>query len=119
MKIAAGRVESVVLRVRITNIEPSLNTVQIQLGGRPLDESMLQHDDLTYRLYELGALNPYGSVYEYTLTPDFFPKRGRIPVTVTLVRRDSDIDAPFDLYDVDCYIKYRLHRDFQPSPVHY
>ena len=105
---ALGRVASVRLRVRLTNIEPSLNEVRIELNGRPLPDRMLKLTDLTYRLYELGAINPYGYVYEYELPPEWYPKRGDNTIKVTLVKHDPKIDFTFQVVDIDCLgEKYR------------
>ncbi len=116
---ALGRVASVRLRVRLTDIEPSLNEIRIELNGRTLPDHMLKLTDLTYRLYELGAISPYGYVYEYDLPVDWYPKRGNNTVTVTLVTRDPKIDFKFQVFDIDCEVSYRVHRHFEPSPVGY
>jgi len=116
---ALGRVASVRLRVRLTNIEPSLNEVRIELNGRPLPDRMLKLTDLTYRLYELGAINPYGYVYEYELPPEWYPKRGDNTIKVTLVKHDPKIDFTFQVVDIDCTVNYRVHRHFERSPVDY
>ena len=112
-----GRVESVSLRVRLTNIEPSLNQVRIELNGRPLPDSDLGHNDLTYRILRDGAAQPYGYTYEYDLSPDLYPKRGLNAVKVSLLRKDRELDLPVEVYDVDCRIRYRLHRHFEGKPV--
>ena len=116
---ALGRVASVRLRVRLTDIEPSLNEIRIELNGRTLPDHMLKLTDLTYRLYELGAISPYGYVYEYDLPVDWYPKRGNNTVTVTLITPDPKIDFKFQVFDIDCEISYRVHRHFEPSPVAY
>ena len=111
-----GIVASVQLRVRITDVEPSLNEIQMALNGHPLPDSILQRHDLTYRLYGMGAINPYGCVYEYTLPPDLYPGSGHNVVTVTLTKHDPNISADFSVYDVECAIDYRVHRSFERSP---
>ena len=116
---AQGRVESVCLRVRITAIEPALNPVRIRLNGQVLPDSLLQLNDLGYRLIGTGSVGPYGTVYEYSLTPEYFPISGRNTVEVTLVRHDPDISLDFDVWDVDCVIRYRLHRHFRREPIDY
>ena len=110
---ALGRIESVRLRVRITNIEPSLNELRVSLNGQPLDDSTLRLDDLTYRLYRMGAINPYGYIYEYGLPAERFPKTGANLVEVTLAKRDPGIDTTFELFDVDLGIKYLTHRNYR------
>lgn len=116
---ALGKVDSVRLRVRLTNIEPSLNDVRIELNGRPLPDTLLKLTDVTYRLYQLGAVNPYGYVYEYRLPAEWYPKRGGNTVKVTLTKRDPNVDFTFQVYDIDCAINYRVHRHFESSPVDY
>ena len=116
---ADGRLESIHLRVRLTSIEPSLNDVRVTLNGKELPESLLRLEDLTYRLYKLGAINPYGFIYEFALTPEFFPKQGENVVAVTLVKKDPDIDVEMGVYDVDCPIRYRVHRNFNEQPIDY
>lgn len=116
---ALERVAAVRLRVRFGNIEPSLNEVRVEFNGRMLPESILRKIDLHFRVLKMGAVNPYGYVYEYQLTPDLYPKRGDNQVKVTLVKRDPKLKLPFDVYDVDCSIDYRLHRHFEETPIEY
>ncbi len=114
-----GKVESVRLRVRLANIEPSLNQVLIKWNGRQLPDSQLKLKDLTYRLLKQGSGGPYGYIYEYHLTPEYFPKRGRNTVEVTLQKRDPHVALDFQVYDVDCAITYRRHRHFEYDPIDY
>jgi len=116
---ALGRIESICLRVRITAIEPSLNEVRVKLNEQQLPDSILQLNDLGYRLIGTGAVGPYGCVYEYHLTPAYFPRPGPNSVEVTLLHHDPDIDISFDVWDVDCAIRYRLHRNFRREPIDY
>ena len=81
--------------------------------------SALGNGDVTYRLYQLGAVNPYGYVYEYRLPAEWYPKRGDNTVKVTLTKRDPNVDFTFQVYDIDCAINYRVHRHFESSPVDY
>jgi len=39
-------------------------------------------------------------------------------MTVTLVKRDPKQKLPFEVYDVDCSIRYRLHRTLI-EPIEY
>ena len=114
-----GKVESVRLQVRISGLEPSLNEVRIELNGRALPYSLLRLSDLTYRFFHWGVVSPYGFVYDYHLTPEHFPTQGRNFVTITLKKRDPNIEPPFQVTDVDCVIKYRTHRHFQSEPIDY
>jgi hypothetical protein len=116
---ALERVAAVRLRVRFGNIEPSLNKVRVELNGQPLPESILRKVDLHFRVLKMGAVNPYGYVYEYLLTPEYYPKRGHNRIKVTLVQRDPKLKLPFEVYDLDCSIKYRLHRHFEDEPIEY
>ena len=109
---AAGKLESVHLQIRVTNIEPSLNDVRIELNGKSLPADILRLHDCIYRQYELGAIHPYGYIYDYQLTPDYDPAPGRNSVRVILVKDDPMVDVSIDVYDIDCLIKYRPHRDF-------
>ena len=111
--------ESVCLRVRLANIESSLNQVLVKWNGRPLPDSLLKLKDLTYRLLKQGSGGPYGYIYEYQLTPEYFPKRGRNTVEVTLQKRDPHLALEFQVYDVDCAITYHRHRHFESDPVDY
>ena len=36
-----------------------------------------------------------------------------------VLQRDGRISNPFELYDVDCTVKYRMHRGFQREPMSY
>ena len=114
-----GRVEAVWLRVRISHLEAELNDVRIELNGRELPDSLLHLKDLTYRQYRERVVIPYGYTYVYHLTPEYFPTPGHNLVTVTLVRRDPNIEPPFQVYDVDCAITYRSHRHFEQGPIDY
>ena len=113
------RLRSARLRVRINNLEPSLNRLRIELNGKPLPESMLQITDLNYRFVKEGVAYQGSQIYEYRLAPEFLPKPGRNVVRVTLLEKDPDIDMPFEIQDVDCSIEYRLHRHFEPRPIEY
>ena len=114
-----GRVESVRLCVRISHIEAALNEVRVELNNQALADEVLDLNDLGYRLTRKSAIFPYGFVYEYHLTPRYFPIQGVNHITVTLVKRDKNITGAFELQDVDCMIKYRLHRHFRRDPLEY
>ena len=114
-----GRIESVILELRITAIEASLNDVRVEINDHTLPNSILKLSDMTYRLLDIRNPGPYGYIYEYTLTPEFFPDEGENTITVTLDKRDKNIEADFDLYDVDCKIKYNLHKHFRNKPINY
>ena len=116
---ALERVSGVRLRVRFSNFEPALNDVRVEFNGRLLPESILRKIDLHFHVVRAGAINPYGYVYEYLLTPDLHPKRWDNRVKVTLVKRDPKQKLPFEVYDVDCSIDYRLHRHFEQRPIEY
>jgi hypothetical protein len=76
-------------------------------------------NDLTYRLIGNAAASPYGYIFNYHLRPEHFPERGRNHVKVTLLARDPVLNLPFELRDVDCSIRYRLHRNFQREAIRY
>ena len=116
---ALERIESVLLRVRFGNFEPDLNEVKVELNGRLLPESIVKKVDLHFRVIKPGAVGPYGYIYEYHLTSEFYPKPKENVVTVTLVKRDPKQKLPFEVYDVDCSIRYRLHRHFDRTPIEY
>jgi hypothetical protein len=111
-----GRVESVRLAVRITAIEACLNSVEISLNGRILPESLRQLNDLNYRLTPGGSVSPYGYVYEFDLPAEYYPQQGSNTLTILLRQRDPNISLPFEVYDVDCHIRYRRHRNFRREP---
>ncbi len=114
-----GRVKAARLRVRINNLEPSLNQLKIELNGKSLPDSMLQIIDLNYRFVKEGVAYQGSQIYEYRLTPKYYPRPGENGVTVTLLRKDPDVDMPFEIQDVDCSIEYRLHRHFERRPIEY
>jgi hypothetical protein len=114
-----GRVKAVDLKLRFTNFQPSADRVRVELNGRELPESTLEKNDLTYRLIGVGAASPYGYILNYHLGPEHFPERGRNHVKVTLLARDPVLNLPFGLHDVDCSIRYRLHRNFQREAIDY
>ena len=114
-----GRVKSVRLRVRISNLEPSLNELGIELNGKALPDAMLQIHDLNYRFIREGVAYQGSQIYEYLLRPEYYPQVGRNIVAVTLVRRDPDVDMRFEIQDVDCSIEYLLHRHFENRPTEY
>lgn len=114
-----GKLESVRLRVHLTNFELGLNTARVEWNGRELPESLLEPSDLHFRLIKGGVAAPYGYVFDYNLNSELFPVRGENRVKVTLVKRDPKLDLRVDLNDVHCTIKYRVHRHFQHVPVEY
>lgn len=114
-----GRVSAVRLRVRFANLEPTLNEVQVEFNGSPLPESILRKIDLHFHALKTGAISPYGYIYEYLLPPEHHPKRGDNRIKVTLAKRDPKMKAPFEVFDVDCSIDYRLHRHFEKQPIEY
>ena len=116
---ALGRVESVLLQVHITSLEASLNEVLVHLNGEELPDSALRLKDVTYRQLRVGSTGPYGYKYEFRLAPEHFPKPGHNTVKVTLAKRDRNIALDFDVYDVACTVRYRIHRHFEREPVDY
>ncbi len=110
-----GRVETVRLSVRLTNIELDLDEVDIQWNDRPLADIPRRASDLHFRVLETAIANPYGYVLEYDLPPERYPQKGESTITVTLVKRDPNITAPVELYDADLAITYRPHRHFQTN----
>ena len=113
------KVAEVRVRVRITNIEPSLNTVRIELNGKRLPESLLTLDDLTYRLNTMGSYHPYGFVYDFLLPEKSWPRRGENQVRVTLEKKDTGIATSYEVYDVDLAIRYNPQRHLRDQPVEY
>lgn len=110
-----GKLDSVQLLVHLTNIEPSLNDVRIELNGKVLPNEVLRLHDRIYRRHKLGGVGPYGYIYEYRLNSELFPVLGANRLRVTLIKDDPNINALIDVYDVDCVIKYRVHRDFDAN----
>ncbi|MEE2739169.1 MAG: hypothetical protein VX435_13145 [Planctomycetota bacterium] len=116
---AEGKVSEVRLRIRLTIHEPSLNDIRVELNGCALSDSIRQLSDHTYRLYELGALHPYGYIYDFVLTPGCFPEVGDNTVGVILKKADTAIDAAIQIHDVDLSIRYRVQRHFEDRPIEY
>ncbi|MAE61318.1 MAG: hypothetical protein CMJ49_08180 [Planctomycetaceae bacterium] len=112
-----GRIDAVRLHVRISSIEVATNAVRVELNGQPLPDHLLDINDIGYRMIETGSIGPYGCIYQYTLDPDHYPNPGRNEITVTLTQRDPHVEIPFDLYDVDCFVDYRLHRNYHRDPL--
>lgn len=116
---ALERVSAVRLRVRFSNLEPSLNEVRVEFNGRPLPDSLARKIDLHFHVVEAGPVNPYGYIYEFPLSPEFYPRQGDNRIKVTLVKRDPKLNIPFEVYDADCSIEYRVHRHFERKPLEY
>jgi len=116
---ALGRISGVRLRLRFTNLEPSLNDVRVALNGQTLPDSLARKIDLHFHVVEAGPVNPYGYIYEFPLTPEMYPRQGDNRIQVTLVKRDPNLNAPFEVYDADCSIDYRVHRHFERKPLEY
>lgn len=114
-----GRVEHVRLEVRISGLEADLNDISIEFNGEALPDRLLQLEDLTFRYVYGDVVTPYGFVYKYGLTPEHYPQIGRNLVRVTLVRRDPNIEPPFQIYDINCTVKYRPHRNFIKEDLDY
>jgi len=116
---ALGRIRSVRLCIRLTNLDASMNEVKVELNDRRLPSTILHLNDLTYRVIKGSAVIPFGYIFDYELTPDYYPRQGYNTVRVTLVRKDPSIEVLFEVYEVDCLIDYRLHRNFEPEPLAY
>ena len=116
---ALGRIKLVLLRIRLTNLDASLNEVKVELNDRLLPNLILQLNDLTYRIIKGTAVSPFGYIFEYALTPEYYPRQGHNAVRVTLVRKDPNIEVPFEVCDIGCLIDYRLHRNFEQQPIEY
>jgi hypothetical protein len=85
----------------------------VELNGRRLPPEILHRNDLTYRILGDSAVSPYGYIFSYHVPAEHFPKLGKP------VKRDPDLDAPFDPYDVDCAIQFRHHGNFEKTPIEY
>ena len=114
-----GRVNQVVLAVRIGNLEPPLNHVVIALNGCPLPDSMVRITDLNYRWVKYGVAYQGSQIYGYQLTPEYYPKQGVNRVTVTLKKKDPAVDMVFAVQDIDCSVDYLLHRHYPDQPTQY
>ena len=114
-----GRVKSVKLRVRFSTFEPGLNEVRVEWNGRLLPDNILRMIDLHFRVIKPGAIGPYGYLFEYLLTPEFYPQPGENKVNITLVKQDPKLKSSVGVYDVDCSIDYLLHRHFEQEPIEY
>ena len=113
------RVKKVELNVRISGLEPDLNDISIQLNNQILPKEFLQLEDLTFRYMNGDLVAPYGFVYKYGLTSEYYPEIGRNFVTVILKKRDPHIEPPFQIYDIDLTIKYKPHRNFNSDGLNY
>ena len=114
-----GRVDEVVLRIRLSNFEPDSNRIRVRWNGSPLPDSILRRIDLHFRVIRQGPIGPYGYVLEYRLTPEHYPRPGDNTVELTLLKRDPKLSIPVGAYDVDCSIRYLAHRDFERAPIEY
>jgi len=114
-----GRVKKACLRLRFTNLVPSMDKVRVEWNGQLLPESLMEKIDFTYRLWSGGAISPYGYIYEFTLPQQHYPISGINSIKVALVQRDPKLKLPLELRDIDCNVEYRLHRHFETNPVEY
>ena len=71
-----GRIEHVELNVRIAGLEADLNEICIQLNDHKLPDELLELEDLTFRYVNGQVVTPYGFVYKYGLSPDYYPVIG-------------------------------------------
>ena len=113
------RVRAARLRVRITNLEPTLNQLKFELNDHELADTTLSITDLNYRFVPEGVAYQGSQIFEFDLQPEHYPNRGLNIVAVTLVRRDPDVNMKFTVDDVDCSIEYRHHRHFDTDPIQY
>lgn len=116
---ALDRVSSVRLRIRLNALEPSLNELKFELNGQPIPETHLEITDLNYRFVNEGVAYQGSHIFDFELGPDHYPKRGKNVVTITLVRRDPDVEMEFQIQDVDCVVEYHHHRHFGRDPIDY
>ena len=114
-----GRVKSVSIQVKVSNIEPSLDKMEVSLNDFTLPDSIRQEIDTHFRTLKNIATSPYGYIMDYHLPPEHYPKKGKNQVAITLTKKDPKIQATIDVIDVDCSIEYRLHRHFEESPIEY
>lgn len=114
-----GKIESVRLQVQLSNFETGLNTARVELNGKVLPESILEPSDLHFRVIKNGIAGPYGYMLDFQLTPEFYPVQGENQVKVTLVNRDPKLNMIVQVHDINCSIKYRIHRHVQEVPLDY
>ena len=101
----------------MSNVDPSIDTVEVRLNGRLLPGASGRGSDLHFRLLENVVVGPYGFAVEFELTGENYPKRGQNEVTVTLAKRDARLKSPRQLSDVALSIDYLPHRDFRRDPI--
>jgi len=116
---AEGKLDEVRLRVHLTNFEAGLNEARVELNKRVLPDSILSKGDLHFRAIKNAIAGPYGYLFDFLLPLEYFPERGDNLVKITLVKRDPKLKLPVEVYDVDCSIKYRVHRHFERVPLDY
>ena len=114
-----GRIERVQLNVRIAGLEADLNEICIRLNDRELPDELLALEDLTFRYVNGQVVTPYGFVYKYDLSPDYYPVVGTNRISVALLKRDPNIEPPFQIYDIDFAIKYKPHCNFNWHGLNY
>ena len=118
---AEGRLDSVVLTLRLSNLEyaDGLNQLAVALNGRELPQGeRCRPADLHFHVLPEGPVGPYGYILAFELTAAFeFPRLGENEVELALTKRDEKIEIPMEVTEAShtesCYTARvgQLHRD--------
>ena len=110
------RVHEVLLRLRIRgNLET--DKIEISLNGKLLPSALLRKINQGY-IMSAPRYRVSGYWHIYKLDRDHWPVKGVNTITVSLLKRDSDLrDQYCDLIDVELETKYLKGKNFHRSYV--
>jgi hypothetical protein len=112
---AQGRLEEVVLRLRVMGAECE-DRYRVRLNGGDLPEELAGKRDLTYYYSGPRYRAGYGYWFDYRLIPPHWPRQGENRVSAQLVHRAADLSVPVVLSEVELMVRYRPGRNWWRWP---
>jgi len=106
-----GRVHEVLLRVRIMGTT-ELDRLRFRLNGEDLPDVLLRKLNEMYRMHAPRYRTGSGYWFIYRLDPEYWPRKGKNVLEMTLLRRDPDALPQIYVRDVELEIKYLMGRNY-------
>ena len=106
-----GRVDEVILRIRVMNTT-ELDRLSFKLNGKQLPDSLLRKINQLYRMSEPRYRTGSGYWFVYRLDREHWPQQGKNSLEVALLERDPDLSPLAYVRDVELETKYLLGKNF-------
>ena len=107
----AGRVDEVLLRVRIMNTS-EIEHLSFKLNGKELPEKLLRKINQNYQMMAPRFRTGAGYWFIFRLDRDHWPRSGDNVLEVTLLDRDPAIVPQIHIRDVELETKYLMGKNF-------